>query len=90
MASNWSDKPQLKKCFKDKEHALEVFVRELNANMEALKASGLFFTFTSDPMLPETIDLTTEAVCITLAYGIPVQILTKRADFSGSPHDPKI
>lgn len=53
--------------------------------MEALKASGLFFTFTSDPMLPETIDLTTEAVCITLAYGIPVQILTKRADFLDHP-----
>lgn len=90
MASNWSDKPQLKKCFKDKDHALEVFTRELRANMEALKASGLFFTFTSDPMLPETIDLTMEAVYITLAYGIPVQILTKRADFLDHPTIQKI
>lgn len=81
LAKVWSEKPQLKKCFKDRDHALEVFAREIDANLEALQASGLFFTFTSDPMLPETIDLTIEATCIALSKGIPVQILTKRADF---------
>lgn len=81
LAKVWSNKAKLKKCFKNETHALEVFTREIDANLEALKASGLFFTFTSDPMLPETIDLTIEATCIAIAKEIPVQILTKRADF---------
>lgn len=81
LAKVWSDKPQLKKCFKDRDHALEVFTREIDANLGALQASGLFFTFTSDPMLHETRDLTMEAIFTANSRGIPVQILTKRADF---------
>ncbi|PWB01655.1 hypothetical protein C5O23_08875 [Duncaniella muris] len=81
LAKVWSDKAQLKKCFKDRDHALEVFTREIDANLEALQASGLFFTFTSDPMLQETRDLTLEAIFTANSRGIPVQILTKRADF---------
>lgn len=85
LAKVWSDKPQLKKCFKDKDHALEIFTREIDANLEALQASGIFYTFTSDPMLPETIDLTMEAIFVALSRGIPAQILTKRADFLDHP-----
>ncbi len=87
LARVWSDKPQLKKCFKDRDHALEVFTREINANLEALQASGIFFTFTSDPMLHETRELTMAAASIALAKNIPVQILTKRADFLCMPVD---
>lgn len=85
LAKVWSDKAQLKKCFKDRDHALEVFTREIDANLEALQASGLFFTSTSDPMLADTRDLTMEAIFIALSRGIPSQILTKRADFLDHP-----
>lgn len=76
-------KPQatLKKCFKDEEHAFEVFRKEVKANLEVLRKHGLFFTFTSDPMLDNTRQLTINAVGHAVSFGIPCKILTKRADF---------
>lgn len=56
--------PKLKSCFKDENHAIEVFEKELRANLPELKKSGLFFSFTTDPMLFECWDLTWEAVCV--------------------------
>ncbi len=78
-------KPQatLKKCFKNEEHALEVFRKELTANLAELRKHGLFFTFTSDPFLAETKELTIDSVTIALSYDVPCKILTKRADFVG-------
>ncbi len=74
--------PTLKKCFKDYRHAYEVFWKELECNMDAIRqAGGLFFTFTSDPWLPETKKLTIEAVSYAIDNFIPCKILTKRADF---------
>ena len=76
-------KPQatLKKCFKDEEHALEVFKKELIKNIVELQRYGLFFTFTSDPMLAETKKLTITALTFAINNGVPCKILTKRADF---------
>lgn len=74
-------KATLKKCFKDVDDAFEVFRKELVANIEELRKHGLFFTFTSDPCLDETINLTFAAVDFALNNGVPVKILTKRADF---------
>lgn len=71
------DEPTLKKCFKDQEHALEVFKKELLSNIEQLKKHGLFFSFTTDPMLDDTYYLTMSAVNICLANDVPVKILTK-------------
>lgn len=71
------DTPQLKKCFKDEDHALEVFQKELTQNLSELQKHGIFFTFTSDPMLPETKELTIEAIRSCDANNIPVKILTK-------------
>jgi DNA repair photolyase len=71
------NKPQLKKCFKDEKHALEVFEKELLQNKTELQKHGIFFSFTTDPMLQETQDLTYEATSIAIANGVPVQILTK-------------
>lgn len=71
----------LKKCFKDEEHAFEVFRKEVKANLEVLRKHGLFFTFTSDPMLDNTRQLTINAVGHAVSFGIPCKILTKRADF---------
>lgn len=73
--------PTLKKCFKNEEHALEVFEKELQQNINNLREHGLFFTFTSDPMLPECIDLTWDAVGNAIYNGVPVKILTKRTDW---------
>jgi len=74
--------PTLKKYFKDENHALEVFEKELKANLPELQKHGLFFSFTTDPMLPnETIFLTGKAVMSCIYYNVPVKILTKRADF---------
>lgn len=72
------DKPQLKKCFRNEEHAIEVFEKELLANLEELRKHGLFFSFTTDPMLPETLDLTFAASGMAVNnYNVPVKILTK-------------
>lgn len=76
-------KPQgtLKKCFADEEQALRIFQKELRENINELQQHGLFFTFSSDPMLPETQELTIKAVDYAITFGVPCKILTKRADF---------
>lgn len=76
------DKPQLKKCFKDEDHALEVFQKELLGNLEELRKHGLFFSFTTDPLLPETMGLTFKAIYISYKNDVPVKVLTKRADMA--------
>lgn len=54
LATNMGqDKPRLKKCFRDETHALEVFEKELKQNLAELQNHGLFFSFTTDPMLCE-------------------------------------
>jgi DNA repair photolyase len=74
------DIPQLKKCFKNKDHALEIFRKELLQNRHELKKHGLFFSFTTDPFLTETKQITKEAIEICIYWDVPVKILTKRAD----------
>jgi DNA repair photolyase len=71
--------PTLAKCFKDEKHALEVFEKELKANLPELQKHGLFFTFTSDPMLQETRMLSTGAATLAVKNRIPVKFLTKVA-----------
>lgn len=73
--------PVLKKCFKDEEHALEVFKKELTQNLSELQKYGLFFSFTTDPMLVHTSTLTICAMVECVKNEIPVKILTKVADF---------
>lgn len=75
------DAPQLKKCFRDEDHALEVFEREMMQNIDALREHGLFFTFTSDPFLPQTTLLSQQAARRCINHDIPVIFLTKRADW---------
>ncbi|GHV60893.1 hypothetical protein FACS1894195_0490 [Bacteroidia bacterium] len=74
------DKPMLKKQFKDENHALEIFVNEAIRNYTELREHGLFFSFTSDPQLPDTKYLNNKAILFCLQHGIPVKILTKRID----------
>jgi len=75
------DKPQLKKCFKDEEDALASFEKELVQNLHKLQQYGIFFSFTTDPMLPETIGLTQRAIRICFMNMVPVKVLTKCTDW---------
>jgi DNA repair photolyase len=73
--------PTLKKCFQSEDQALEIFEKELNANLPELQKHGLFFSFTTDPLLPETKCLTYGATAICIRNNVNVKWLTKRADF---------
>jgi DNA repair photolyase len=75
------DKPQLKKCFKDEIHAMEVFEKELLQNKTELQKHGIFFSFTTDPMIEETYSLTVQAVRLCNSLDIPVNILTKETGY---------
>ena len=75
----WGNVPTLKKCFKDEEHALEVFEKELKANLPEFQKYGLFFTFTSDPCLAETQSLNAKAILISIQNKVTVKVLTKNA-----------
>lgn len=72
---------KLKACFKDEAHAYEVFKKELLANLEDLRKSSLFFTFSSDPMISETRWLTNKCIQYAIENGVKVQVLTKNAEF---------
>lgn len=71
------DKPTLKKCFKGEDHALSVFIKELELNYKEIRKSGLFFTFTSDSFLEESFELTFNAITNCQYWDVPVLILTK-------------
>lgn len=71
------DKPTLKKTLVDPFVASKIFVQEIAENLEELRKHGLFFSFTTDPLLPETIELTLYAIGVCQANRIPVKILTK-------------
>lgn len=71
----------LKKCFKDEKDALYQFRKVVIKHRERLKRTGVFFSFTTDPMIPETIELTMQSLLFLQDAGIPSYILTKNADF---------
>lgn len=52
-------KATLKKCFHDENDAFLIFIKELEKNADAIRHDGgLFFSFSTDPCLPETIGFT--------------------------------
>lgn len=66
------------------ETAYEMFCKELSQHKNEIVGDGsgyLFFTFTSDPCLPETIDLNMLCMKTAIDEGVNVMMLTKRADF---------
>lgn len=76
---------RLKKCFKDKADALEVFAKEARKHIDTLRQTGLFLSFSTDPLISETRDLTISAMGFCVDAGIPVKVLTKNADFIDYP-----
>ena len=71
---------KLKKCF-DGHKPHSIFIKELHEHITELREHGLFFSFTTDPLLPETQELTNAAVLYAVNNGVPCKLLTKRADF---------
>ena len=79
------DHPVLKKGVVNEEHAYHLAMTEIIEHKdEIIRDGGLFFTFTSDPCLPNTCDLTFQISADAMNYGIPVTLLTKNADFCGT------
>lgn len=72
---------QLKKCFRDEQHAFEVFRREAIKYLPTLRETGVFFSFTTDPMILETRYLTLYALEILGINGIPAKVLTKNSEW---------
>lgn len=71
----------LKKCLVNEDKALEIFCKEARKHIEALKKYGIFFSFSTDPLLTETRDLTLSALNFCIYNNIRVKVLTKNADF---------
>ena len=88
MSHVWDNKPHLKKCFRSQEHALRTFCQEVGQNLDELRKKGILFSFTTDPLLPETRAMTFASMVSANYLKVPVKVLTKRADFLDHiPHD---
>lgn len=77
---------KLKKCFKDEADAIAKFKQDIERYKDVLRHTGVFFSFTTDPLIPETRKLTLMAMLEANKNSIPVYILTKDASFI---HDAK-
>lgn len=77
---------RIKASLGDEETAYVIFKSELlRFKDQIIKDGGLHFNFVSDPCLPETINLNWQCISFALAQGVPVQVLTKRADWLVHP-----
>lgn len=72
-----NDEVTLKKTLKDYPTALKVFQKELLENVDSIRKQGLFFSFTTDPLLNETISMTICAIDRCQHEKVPVKVLTK-------------
>jgi DNA repair photolyase len=72
---------KLKSCFKSEEHAIETFCREADRNLAYLQKAGVFFSFSTDPLIAETRAVTKACLVYANMRAIPVKLLTKNADF---------
>ena len=79
----------LKACFKSEIHAIEVFFNELFGGngrtvRPEIQKHGIFFTFTTDPCLPETFPLHAAVAAEAVKLGVPIKFLTKFTDWQDS------
>lgn len=72
---------QLKKCFKDEADAASILRKELDKHLEQCQRYGIFLSFSTDPLILNTRELTGIAITEALVRDIPVWILTKDASF---------
>ncbi|MBQ3828315.1 MAG: hypothetical protein II812_09220 [Prevotella sp.] len=64
----------------DETYAMIVFKKELERNIDYFRKTGVFFSFSTDPMLEDTHHLTWRAANVAVQNGVPVTILTKCAE----------
>lgn len=75
--------PELRSCFKNEDEVVRKFEKELKLQKEQLIADGgVFFSFITDPCLPETFSLTRRCSLYSMLNGIPVTILTKMTNWA--------
>lgn len=72
---------RLKKCFKDEQDAAHRFKDELDKWHEPCKQHGVFLSFSTDPLIDQTRELTLAAINECVINDVPVYVLTKNADF---------
>lgn len=72
---------QLKKCFKDEADAACILRKELDKHLEQCRRYGIFLSFSTDPLILNTRELTGIAITEALVRDIPVWILTKDSSF---------
>ena len=72
---------RLKKCFKDETDAARILRNELDKHLEQCQRYGIFLSFTTDPMIDETRELTNIAISEATVRDIPVWVLTKCSTF---------
>jgi DNA repair photolyase len=86
IKKNWSSSVKLIKHFENEDHALDIFREEVLENLDSLKKRGrLFFSLTTDCMLPETKELTYRAMKVCHELDVPFKILTKCTKWVGDP-----
>lgn len=71
------DTPKLKAGLVSYSRDMDIFEQEMKANLAELQQHGLFFSFTTDPCLPETKEYTLGAMILCFENGVPVKVLTK-------------
>lgn len=80
---------KLKTCFKSEADAVEVFFNELFGGTGGIVRpeilqKGIFFTFTTDPGLPETFHLFAAVIGEAVKLHVPIDFLTKMTDWVDS------
>lgn len=73
------NRPKKYRHLSPEDYALLVFKRECEKWLDHLRRTGIFFSFTTDPLSELTCALTIEAALHAAKSGIPVKILTKNA-----------
>lgn len=73
---------RLKKCLVNADGAISTFYKEMKENLSTLRETGIFLSFTTDPLIEETRDMTLMAIRACSHEHIPVWVLTKDATFT--------
>lgn len=72
----------LKETLGNEQKAFGIFCKELvKWRTQIIEDGGLFFSFSSDPFLSHTTDLTIRCILYALGAGVPVSVLTKATDW---------
>jgi len=80
--TNMKYRPKKYKHLSGEEYALSVFRHEVDKDLEYLLQTGIFFSFSTDPMSDDCVNLTLQATDYAITKNVPVKILTKNADWS--------